>query len=55
MNSREQYPHEAELFDKYPRIYDKVNKTLDLLYWVLLITIWSWITGLVALVVLYLV
>lgn len=44
-NLREQFPNEAELFDKYPRLYEKVNNTIDLLYLILRITLISWIVG----------
>ena len=44
-NLREEFPHEAALFDKYPRLYEKVNKTIDLLYLILQITMVGWIAG----------
>ena len=50
-NPREKYPHEAELFDKYPRIYDKVMNTINLLQWFLGLTLIGWIGGIITLLI----
>ena len=50
-NARNNYPHEAELFDKYPRIYDKVMSTIDLLKLVLQITLWVYAISIITLIV----
>ena len=50
-NARNNYPHEAELFDKYPRIYDKVISTIDLLKLVLQITLWVYAISIITLIV----
>ena len=50
-NARNNYPHEADLFDKYPRIYDKVISTIDLLKLVLQITLWVYAISIITLIV----
>jgi hypothetical protein len=49
--ARENYPHEAELFDKYPRLYEKAVNLMDLLHLVLKITLWGWAITAVALLI----